>query len=74
MVFVDVKHHERRRNGSVLRGCVKVEVTVLGSPPLISLMVSSDVGVCVIKRREVSWTLTKKLSQLAEESKEVELG
>ena len=27
-----------------------------------------------IKRREVSWTLTKKLSQLAEESKEVELG
>ena len=64
MVFVDVKHHERRRNGSVLRSCVKVEVTVLGSPPLISLMVSADVGQSPseIKRREVSWTLTKKLS------------
>ena len=38
-VFVDVKPHFNRtsRRGSEFRSCVKVEVTVLGSPSLISL-------------------------------------
>ena len=37
----DIKHHRVRH--SELRSCVKVEVAVLGSPSLISLMVSVDV-------------------------------
>ena len=50
MVPVDVKHHVYTyfRRTSELRSCVKVEVAVLGSPPLIRLMVSVDVK----KRRD----------------------
>ena len=45
VISVDVKHHERRRlEISELRSCVKVEVSVLGSPSLIILnIVSVDV-------------------------------
>ena len=38
MVSVDVKQHLTK-----FRSCVKVEVAVLGSPSLISLMVSVEV-------------------------------
>ena len=66
----DIKHDRVRH--SELRSGVKVEVAVLGSPSLISLMVSVDVkehwtehcstqSPDEIKRREVRWTLTKKL-------------
>ena len=47
MVFVDVKHHEKKRFFffyiTELRSCVDVEVAVLGSPSLIVLIVSVDV-------------------------------
>ena len=44
-VSVDVKQHSTNQKDlcSELRSCVKVEVVVLGSPPLIVLMVSVDV-------------------------------
>ena len=49
MVSVDVKQLERKRRkkkvvqSSELRSCVKVEVSVMGSPSLIVLTVSVDV-------------------------------
>ena len=45
MVSVDVNHDERkgRERHAVLRSCVKVEVTVLGSPSLIVRTVSVGV-------------------------------
>ena len=42
MVYVDVKHHERRTL-SELRSCVKVAVVALSSPSLIHLMVCVNV-------------------------------
>ena len=39
----DVKHHERKNITPEFRSCVNVEVAVLGSPSLISLMASVDV-------------------------------
>ena len=38
-----VKHNERKNITPELRSCVKVEVAVMGSPSLISLMVSVNV-------------------------------
>ena len=60
---MDLKHHERKnitpelRRKNItpeLRSCVKVEVAVMGSPSLISLMVSVDVvsrfGIAALRR------------------------
>ena len=43
MVSVDVKENIELDISSELRNCMKVEVDVLGSPSLISLVVSVDV-------------------------------
>ena len=40
VVSVDVKHHVYCNTSSKLRSCVKVEVAVLGSPTLLSPVVS----------------------------------
>ena len=50
MVSVEVKHHERRRQGlSELRSRVKVEVAVLGFPSLINLKATLErQGFCVL--------------------------
>ena len=42
VVSVDAKHHVYLGRRSELRSCVKVQVAVLGSSLLISLMVSVD--------------------------------
>ena len=43
VVSVDVKHHGYLYTSSKLRSCVKVEVAVLGSPTLLSRVVSGAV-------------------------------
>ena len=44
-VYVDVQHHERKKQdcGTELRSCVKVEVSVLDSSSITVLMASVDV-------------------------------
>ena len=52
-VSVDVKRqHSSAFRHSELRSCVKVEVAVLGSPSLISLMVSVDVTGATLQRNK----------------------
>ena len=43
LIPVHISHKKGVQCASALRSCVKVEVAVLGSPSLISLMVSVDV-------------------------------